>query len=311
MQNSSGYVLQGTLAEDGEEMDFPLVKDGTSTPWVKARAHQYADFRSTPRESMSENLMFFALPSSSLITIGQREIPVPFIEDGSVKDVKRFKSLGYSLMTDGMCFVKIHPFTPYRIRGQYGELYHSFEMLETSDNYKKSHSMHFDPIYEDERKGLAVEERGERIITMPGVRIFPANCAYRLPGWIAGHFNGSPEFAFAFSEFNGPRKGEVLHSHTEIMEPYIGMSGTARLFVEIPEGDEIYMAQRHDGSQMQFKGTIFELGVNDVLLPMPGVAHRFLFDDKTVYPNTACAINYASVGLEKVSEYDRVVLEGK
>ena len=101
------------------------------------------------------------------------------------------------------------------------------------------------------------------------------------------------------------------------MEPYIMTEGTARFFVEVDGGGATYQANDNDGNSFaglvgrrtEYKGEILELGKGDVLLPMPMVAHRALFDDQTRFPFTYYCVNYAEKPLNGVPANDRIVLE--
>jgi len=246
MKNSlDNYLIKGRLAEDGQTMAFPILDEkGNLNPHIRAEYHVHT----APKKyyDVSGVLLYLALPSKTTLKIGETLIPIPFKVKGEIQDVKTFKMSPYSITTEGFTLAKLHPYTPYRIRASDGTSYHSFEMLGTPDSYYAD-EMHFDfnLLPNDEKNKLnksnamsdwASIERGSRVITLPGVILYSQNCAFRIPGWIAKEFNGSPEFGFAYSPFKEPRKGEVLHYHQEIMEPYLGIEGRVPLFVAMPDG---------------------------------------------------------------------------
>lgn len=298
--------LKGRLAEDGQTMDFPVVTAGGLKPWFRA-GYQV----SMPKReyTLHDNLIYLAVPDRTLLEFHQQDLPIPFIQKGQIKDVRRFKMAPTSLVTQGLSLVKIPPHTPYKLWAPDGIPYHSFEMLETPESYRNPDRMHFDFVWQDEQNGLALVERGDRVLRVGRVTIFPDYCAYRLPGWLAKEFNGSPEFGFSFSRFTEPRSGEVLHSHQEIMEPYIGLEGDVPLFVEIDGGNETLKVIDTFGAEKEYRGDVINIGKGDVVLPLPFVPHRILFDERAKFPFTQYCINYSARGLDKTPRDDRVILE--
>ncbi|MBI4162685.1 MAG: hypothetical protein HY513_03300 [Candidatus Aenigmarchaeota archaeon] len=322
MSNLSDYVIQGRLGEDGQEMDFPALRSDVYVSWFKARAHVFT-YKGRHSDEQKTNLVYYALPRNgrSVVRTGPLDITIPFKVEGKVTGFRTYKSGVHEIETEGVCLVKIHPGVPHSVRMVDGALYHSFEMLQTPDSYYDLPMKNdFVQLPDGEKQKLGKEaaksdwvqmERGDRLIKFPGGLLFPDFCAYRLPGWLAGPFNGSPKFMFAYGEMREPRKGELLHRHTNVMEPYIGLSGTARLFVGVPEGSDTYSATNQKSSLPTiYPGEVLELKQGDVLLPMPGIPHRFLFDNRTKYPFENYTINYAERGMDTVPADDRVVLEG-
>ncbi len=312
-------MLKSRLAEDGQTMDFPVLENGSLRPLFRAGYHVYTE---QPQRDyrVSENLVYFALPSGTVLEVGEMEVPVPFKQKGEVKDVKRFKLSPYSVTTDGLTLVKIHPRTPYKLKASDGTAYHSFEMLETPVSYRNHNEMYFDFVLlpDSEKSKLdksnaisewAMLERGSKVIRLPRVVLFSENCAFRIPGWLAKEFNGSPEFGFSYSPFTEPRKGEVLHYHQEIMEPYLGIEGRVPLFIVTEDGSETFTCKDLEDTERTYKGEVFEIGKGDVILPLPKVFHKILFDDRAQFPFTQYCINYSSKPLNEVPTSDRVVLE--
>lgn len=311
------YVITGRLDEDGQAMDFPVLENGNLRPLFRAVYHVHP--KNAKEYGTSKNLVYLALPSETTLEIGEMEVPIPFKQKGEVKDIKRFKLSPYAITTEGWALAKIHPRTPYKLKAKDGTTYHSFEMLETPASYRNPDEMHFDFVLlpESEKgkldKGNAISEwammeRGSRVIRMPGVVLFPENCAFRIPGWQAGEFNGSPELRFAYAPFTEPRMGEVLHYHQEIMEPYLGLGGRAPIFIRMEKGSQTFTFKDLEGNKRIHKGEIFEIGKGDVLLPLPNVARTILFDDAQ-FPYEHYNMNYAARPLNEVPASDRVILE--
>ena len=300
------YVLKGRLAEDGQTMSFPILRDGELRPWFRADYHVYGRLQNY---NTNANLLYLAVPENVTIEAGERTVPVPFKQKGQIVDVRRITVSGPSYRTDGLTLVKIHPNIPVKLTAPGGTPYHSFEMLETPASYRNPDEMHQDFIVKDEKSGLLVAERGNRILTSPGLILYPDYCAFRLPGWLAKEFNGSPEFGFSYSEFKEARPGEVLHSHQKIMEPYIGLNGNIPLFVSLEDGSERMEFADPQGVKREYRGEMFNIGKGDVVLPLPYVPHRIVFDDRAQFPFTQYCINYAAEGLENIPADDRVILE--
>ncbi len=307
------YVLTGRLAEDGQSMELPAFKDGKLVPRYRATLR----VQGTPQKELlqNDNLTYLAVPAGTWLELGARDIPIPF-KDGSGKilDVRTFGFGGTSLRTEGTTLIKINPGIPFKVTANQGEKYHVFELYNSFVTHTHPDEEHFPFVY-DEKQRVAAIERGSRIIQLPGALIFPDYAAFRLPGWLAKEFNGSPEFGFAYSEFKEPRKGEVLHAHQEMMEPYIGLQGQIPLFVATGSGKTSITVNQavKDGDVEKlvpttYRGEIVPVGAGDVVLPLPGVAHRIQFDGAQ-FPFTMYCVNYADRGLDKVPGSDRVVLE--
>ncbi len=311
------YYIKGRLAEDGQTMDFPVLRDTVLHPMFRARYHVHTKH---PRDyTVSNNLVYLALPTGTILELGRRDVPVPFKDrEGKVVDVRRFQIISpTTIRTGGLTLAKIHAGTPYQLRADFGTPYHSFEMLETPAKYKDPNEEAFDFVMLPEAEKSKLEkpnaisewvmlERGSRVIKLPGAVLFPDYCAYRLPGWLAKEFNGSPEFGFSHAEFKEPRKGEVLHSHHEIMEPYMCLDGVEPLFVAMDGGSTKLVAQ--DGKNTEYSGEVLELKAGDVVIPLPHVAHKIVYDGAK-FPFTHYCPNYAAIGLDKISADDRQVLE--
>lgn len=298
--------VKGRLAEDGQTMDFPVLTGQGLKPWFRAGYHASRTRQDYNRHG---NLMYLALPGGTLIEFDEQEIPVPFVQKGEIKDVRRLSLSSAALRTHGLSLVKVPPGTGYKVKSPDGTFYHAFEMLETPESYRNPDRMHFDFVYQDEPSGLNFAERGDRIIRIGGVTVYPDYCAFRLPGWLAKEFNGSPEFGFSFSRFTEPRPGEILHAHQEIMEPYIGLEGDVPLFVEIDGGDETLKVVDTFGAEKTYRGEIVNIREGDVIIPLPFVPHRILFGEKALFPFTQYCINYSERGLDKTPKDDRVILE--
>lgn len=302
------YLIQGHLAENSQTMDFPAMIDGQLKPWFRAGYHEMGAMRKGYYRH-DKDLVYLAVPKETLLEFDEQRLPVPFIEKGAVKDVRQIKLSPTSLITDGVTLVKMPPNTGFKVKGNHGDHFHSFQWLETPDSYRDPSRMHFDFVYKDEPSGLNFAERGDRIIRIGKVIIFPDYCAYRLPGWLAKEFNGSPEFGFAYSRFTEPRPGEILHSHQEVMEPYIGLEGDIPLFVEMEGGSETLSVKDTFGADKEYRGEVVNIGKGDVVLPLPFVPHRILFDERAKFPFTQYCINYSARGLDKTPSDDRVLLE--
>ncbi|MFH0949482.1 MAG: hypothetical protein V1802_03265 [Candidatus Aenigmatarchaeota archaeon] len=303
------YVIKRRLAEDGQTMDFPVLnEEGSEKPTFRAR---YNVHTKPQREyNFGDNLIYLAVPSGTTLEFGEREIPIPFKQEGNNKDIKRFKVSPFFLTTDGFTLAKIHPKTPYRMKAKDGTPYHSFEMMETPKSYRSPDEMAFDFVYADEQNGLAAIERGSRIIKFPGVVLFSENSTCRIPGWLAKEFNGSPEFGFAYCPYKEPKKdGELLHFHQAVMEPYLGTEGNVPLFVAMEDGSEKLDVTDQEGIKKTYRGEILQIRKGDVLIPLPKIPHKLLIDDMTPFSFKLYIINYASKNLNEVPENDRVVLE--
>ncbi|MGV8141262.1 MAG: hypothetical protein ACP5NW_02345, partial [Candidatus Woesearchaeota archaeon] len=304
MKNSlDNYLIKGRLAEDGQTMDFPILEDGNLVPLFRAGYHVHDDSRKDYH--INENLVYLALPSGTSLEIGEKEIPIPFKVKGEIVDIKKFRMSPYSINTDGVTLAKIHPNTRYRVRADIGTSYHSFEMLRTPESYKNPNEMHLDfMLLPDSEKNKLEKnnamsewtalERGSRVIKLPGVVLYSENGAFRIPGWLAKEFNGSPEFGFAYAPFKEPRKGEVLHYHQEVMEPYMGLEGRIPLFVAMPDGSDRFNFIDKNGNKAFYNGEVFEIGKGDVLLPLSKIPHTIVFDERANFPFTQYCINYAS-----------------
>jgi len=300
-------IVTGKLAEDGQQMDFPYVaEDGSLKPLFRAMYNVYQKgFASGGYEMFTDRLVYLALPAGVTLEFQEYGIPVPFKDrDGKVLDVKGIKMSSFSITTGhDTTLAKIHPHVPFRVNAGDGTAYFSFEMLGAPAKYRDAQEVGFDfsflPSEEKAklRKDLAMSdwaqvERPTRVIKLPGAVIFPDYCAFRLPGWIAKEFNGSPEFGFAVGDAKEPRKGEQLHHHNgEIMEPYIGREGVIGLFVAMEGGSETYKANDEAGTE--YRGEIFEVKKGDVVIPMPEVPHRIL-NEKSTFPYAQFTVNYAA-----------------
>lgn len=288
-------------------MDFPVLDNGHLRPWFRAEYHVGSD---EPKNyDVNPYLRYFAVPKGFEIEAGERVVPVPFREKGLLKDVRRIRTSGPKYETAGLTLVKVHPGVPIKIKAPSGSAYHTFEMLDTPASYYNPLEMHQDFVVKDEKSGLVVAERQNRLLTAPGIIFYPDYCAFRLPGWLAKEFNGSPEFGFAYSQFSEARPGEVLHSHQEIMEPYIGLDGRIPLFVEVPDGDDRMKVTDTHGVEKEYTGHLYNIEKGEVLLPMPFVPHRIVFDERAQFPFTQYCINYAAKGLQHIPADDRVILE--
>lgn len=318
LDSTDKYFITGNLAEDGQILDLPVLKSGELKSSFRGGYHIHT--MSQKDYLLSENLTYLTLSSRVELEVGETVIPIPFKIKGEIKDVKIFKLSPYSVTTNGLTLVKIHPRIPYRLKASDGTPYHSFEMLQTPDFYRNPNEMHSDFILlpDKEKSKLnkinnisewAMLERNSRVIRFPGIVLFSENCSLRIPGWLAKEFNGSPEFGFAYSPCIEPRKDEVLHYHQEIMEPYLGIKGRTPIFIATEEGSETLTITDLKGKSQDFKGEIFEIGKGDVLIPLPKTPHKILFDKRASLPFTFYCINYAIKPLNQVSLVDRVVLE--
>jgi hypothetical protein len=297
--------VKGELKEDGQTLDFPILRDGILIPTFRAAYHIHTG--SQTGHNVNKNLLYLALPSGIELELGEFSIPISREVKGETVDVKTLRFPDQRVITDGVCVAKINPGVPYKINAPDGTAYHSFEMLETPDSYRNPNHSNFVTL----PNGEIICERYDKIIKMAGAMIYPESCAFRIPGWLAKEFNGSPEFGFAYSPFKEPRKGEVLHYHQEIMEPYLGLEGTIPLFIATEDGREPLEAADLEGITKTYLGEIVEISKGDVVLPLPGVEHKILFNEKTKFPFTQYCMNYASKPLNEVPPADRVVLERK
>lgn len=297
--------IRGRLGEDGERMVFPALENGVLKPVYGAIYH----IHTKPQADYNAfgNLIYLALPSGVTLELGPREVSVPFRQKGQITDVKRFRVGPSEITTDGTTLAKIHPGTPYKIKAKDGTPYHYFEWLKTPEQYRNPEERMFDFVYQDEGKGLAFIERGDRIVVLPGVLLFSENSAFRKPGWLAKWFNGSPEFGFAYSPFKEPDKNEALHYHQRVMEPYMGADGVARLFLAIQEGSDNLDFVNREGRQETVRGEILELRKGDVVIPMPEIKHKLVFD---TVPFTIFCVNYTDGTLTKdIDDTDKVPVE--
>jgi hypothetical protein len=303
--------VKGELKEDGQTLDFPILRDGILTPAFRAGYHVQGG--SKKDYEVSEDLLYLALPSGIKLELEEIIVPAALEVNGEITDVKKFMIPHQEKDTTELSIAKINPGMHYRLSRAddtkaHGDiLYHSFEMLETPDCYKNPDYSDFVTLPD----GSMLFERPEQITKMTGAMIFPKSCAFRIPGWLTGYFNGSPEFGFAYSPFKEPRKGEVLHYHQEIMEPYMGIEGRTPLFIETEEGSDKLETTDLEGKISVRKGEMIEMGKGDVMIPLPRTAHRILFDERTNFPFTQYCINYAAKHLNEVPKSDRVILERK
>ena len=314
------YVLTGRLAEDGQTMDFPVLRDGQLVPKIRAT---YRDPYSFACVRGGDNLVYVAVRDETKVRIEYlRKVAVPFKEKGRIAGVREFGFDEITFWTDeGTTLLKIHPGIQASISS--ARPYHVFEMLDTSERYRDENEMAEDFLYNPTKatltpegaesgvkhfpESLALRERGNRLIQLPGVIVYPDYCASRIPGWLAKEFNGSPEFGFAYSPFTEPRSGEVLHLHQEIMEPYIGLEGELPLFVATEDGGET-LAVKHGDDEKTYRGEIIPVCAGDIVLPLQNVPHRIQFDGAR-FPFTMYCVNYADKTLDQVPGSDRVVLE--
>lgn len=264
------YVA-GRLSEDGQQFDLPIIVNGEQKPFFRAGYHIHKVGQPSREYQHSKNLTYLAVPTKTKLHFQSRNIPIPFRDKtGEKKDLQMFSMSSFSIRTHGRTtLAKIHPYVMFRVQAEDGTPYHSFEWLDTPEDYKPANEEHFDPVYTDEKKGLNVMERGSRVIRLPGVTIYPEFCAFRIPGWQAKEFNGSPEFGFAYSPFEEPRKEEALHLHKHIFEPQIGLSGNMGLFVGIDDGSEKITITDVDGPERDVRGEIVEIKKGDIVITMP------------------------------------------
>ncbi|MBI4896649.1 MAG: hypothetical protein HY832_03835 [Candidatus Aenigmarchaeota archaeon] len=210
---------------------------------------------------------------------------------------------------DGTCLAKIHPGTPFSIVAGDGAVYHTYELLETPEHYSDSRHMAPDFVDLDREKGHVLMERQEKIIKIPGGLVFSDHGAWKKPGWMANEYCGSPEMRyFALRDCRSSRSGEVLHYHGYEMEPYIGLEGEVRLFVSVDDGYEMLAFRNREGVSETIRGEVVPIKSGDVVIPLPRVRHRILFEQMS-YPISMDCINYSAHGLQNYSNNDRVVLE--
>lgn len=319
--------IKGRLAEDGQTMEFPAIdKDGSLLSMFKASYHVG---RNQPTFYGLFELSYFVVPEGTRLDIVNAcGVSVPFKEKGEVKDVRRFKIDPITVTTAGTTLVKVHPKTAARIQVPDGQPMYAFQMGIgfTPKIYENLDEMAFDfALLPDSEKAKlakpnqmsewAMIERGSRVIKLPGAVLFPDYCAFRLPGWIAKEFNGSPEFGFAIGDAKEPRKGEQLHHHAFdadnlVMEPYIGRQGVIRIFAGVEGGSETYRYKDMQGNGKECKGEILEVREGDVFIPMPDVPHRIIYEGSQ-FPFAQYTINYAARAGKLLSDIStpRVALE--
>ena len=295
MAELSDYVIMGQLKEHGQTMDWPILVGTARHQKFVAQFHNNGERLS----GVAEKLTYVAVRDNGQMTLANDNLPVTLKNEGT----RRYKSHS-TIENDGVCLVKIHPGTEYgfspRNRG-----IHIFTMQDTPSKYLDADAMG-DDFVANEKGTQSARERGNKIIHAPGALIFPDYGAFRIPGWIAKEFNGSPEFGFSYSPFTGPRSGEVLHAHREIMEPYIGLEGVLPLFIEIAGGREELTITNGENKEMRY-GEIIRIKPGDVALPLPGVPHKLVFDERGSFPFTMYCPNYAPQNLDKTPADDRVV----
>ncbi len=297
--------IRQRLAEDGQTMEFPVLKDGKLKPSFRAR---YNACTNSKQYDSSPNLVYLALPDESTIYIEDTRFSIPFIQKGEIKKLQHLTAKTELRVQGGISLVKIYPGVPYRVKTLIdGWPYHSFEWLETPDSYRDSGRLPQDFVYVDEKNGLAFIERQERIVKFPGGLLFPENCAFRIPGWLAKWFNGSAELGFAYSPFKEPDKNEALHYHRNVMEPYMSVDGVARLFLATQDGSEKLNYVNKEGRQETVRGEILELSKGDIVIPFPETMHKLVFDR---LPFAIYCVNYTDGPLTKeIDDTDKVPVE--
>lgn len=295
-------IKRGRLAEDGQTMVLPAYNGGEETPYALACYHAFISRRKG--FDTADKLTYAAVPTDTTLEFGEREANIPFIQGGEVKDMRKIRVGRFQLTTHGdMTVIKIHPGVSFRISSRDGTGYHTFKILDTPEKYTKGFEV-FDAVCPDERTALM--ERGERILRFPGATVYPDYCAFRLPGWLAKEFNGSPELGVGYSIFTVPRPGEALHHHDQTAEPQIVLRGKLRLFAERGGGEDAYEYVGKSGKRVA-RGDIFDMAKGDVAVFPVGVNHRILFEGAET--NTEwITLNYSSEGLDKTPN-DKISVE--
>ena len=298
--------IKGRLAEDGQTMDFPIVdlEAGTLKPFIKAGYHVHT----VPAKDYEvlDNLLYLAVPKGTIFDFGERIIPIPLKDSaGNIIDKIHYTGSSY-INCNGFTVAKIHPGTPFKVKMPDRTSYHSFEILETPLKYKNIGEMALDYVQEDDH--TVVCERMNRIISLPGVILYPDYSARHIPGWLCRASKGSPELGFGYSLNKEPRPGEILHYHRQIMEPTINVDGKIKLFLAGRDGSDTIKIRGFDGNLQDQKGEILTLQEGDVIIPMPLTRHKILYDGFVV-PQTYYTINYARQGLDLISSDERVPLE--
>jgi len=272
-------------------------EDGTTEPWVKVSYELTSlgiDYK------VNENLTYVTIPKGATLDIGERFIRIPRYENGEIVDWSEFTLAPTSIHSEeGLSIAMIRPGVLFGVRGKQRIPYHSFQLLHTPEKYRDYSTPDLSKI-----------ENADKIIFMPGVTIYPEACASRIPGWLAKEFNGSPDFGFAYSPFYGPRNGEILHYHNEVVEPYLGIRNNVLLFVADEEGSERIKISNLEGMLEEVRGEVFKIEKGDILIPARGAVHKILFEDERVkFPSTIYVLNYAKNPLNELGLEDRVVLE--
>ncbi len=311
MNSQLSRVIKGRLAEPGQKMDLPVVRYGQLVTRFVARYEVMTDSQSR-NPKPNETLTYLVLPPGTKLNLGARKVPIPFkTPNGEIVDVAHIECSPMDLFLPRLAVIKLHPDTPFSLEGNDGTPYHVFEMPkeETPNRYRNPKEMASDYVVTDQKAGLLVAERDTRFVELPGALVYLDYSAFRLPGWVCNYFNGSPELGIAYSRFTEPRAGEVLHDHREIMEPYVGLEGTLRLFVEMEKGSARLNARNKEGSVVEYAGQIIEISPGDVVLPLPGIKHRLIFDgEETRFPFTMLCLNYADRELHLPRD-DRAIYE--
>ena len=246
-ENSPLILLEGMLKEEGETFTLPYVENGEMKDYARIRLEVYR--KGKEKYEAPENLLYVTLPPGTSLELGEYENSAPF-----------------TLATGEFAVARIKKGRPYKVRlPRDGTRYHTIEML------REFESELFD-------EGIEKWERREKLFILPGATVYPESCAQKIPGWIAGWWNGSPELHFAYSKYEGPRKEEKTHSHRKIIEPYMGISGEGRLLVRIGKREEI-----------------LPLNEGKIIIPGPGIPHKLVFND-VKFPFTLYVLNYSATG---------------
>lgn len=309
----TGPLIFGKFRSEGHVETWPIYENGQSRDALKV-TYGKTDPVSCWRPIFSSgNMSYVLMPPHSHLQILDQTLSIPFVDGGQVKDVRKINVGPMRIENgEGYSVAKIHRHRRFSIDSTDIErAFYVFEILQVPER-SQGPGEHFDLVYADEKKTLARIERGDRVVPFPGGVLYPDYCAFRLPGWLCKEFNGSPELGVAYSRFLGPRKGEVLHAHTELVEPYIVLEGEMPFFIETENGTERYVARKTVEGQVietEKRGERLVLTRGDFIVPSPHTAHRILTDSAR-YPFTQVTLNYSpGFNLTKIPSDDRTIFE--
>ncbi|MEM3370293.1 MAG: hypothetical protein QXW00_04565 [Candidatus Woesearchaeota archaeon] len=291
--------IKKSLVEADKSVILPILRDGNLKPWIKVTY----EFSTLGEEyELRDNLTYVTVPKDARIEFDRRLVQVSLKERGVRVDYVNFMMGPCSIEMDRFSVARLNPNIPFRIKASDRLPYYSFEILENfSESDKKSYDTPLElKISGITRKNLSINSTEvtaitceKEIISLPGVMIYPeqdfSGC-YKL----FGKFNGSPELEFGYCQFYSKLERELLHSHEQVIEAYLGIRGSVSLFIACDDGDIKIKGVDLDGIIREWTGEIVKIDKHDLVIPL--TAHKLLLSEEySKLPATLYKLSYSHI----------------